>query len=128
MVILRVAGHLLVLFGIVAGVLLFLPAFGQGLETSPSGLWFLFLACILGGLLLAGIAASSVPRSLLRMTGGILVLFTLAAVAVLLLSAVGWVYPIDTTNLWILFLFCLPFGLVLVLIGEKVGSQKAEAA
>lgn len=127
MMILRVAGHLLVLFGIVAGVLLFLPAFGQGLETSLSGLWFLFLACILGGLLLAGIASSTVPRALLRMTGAVLVLFTLAAVVVLLLAALGWVYPIDTTNLWILFLFCLPFGLVLVLIGEKVGSRKAAA-
>lgn len=125
MMILRLAGHLLVLFGITAGVLLFLPAFGRGLETSPPGLWFLFVACILGGLLLAGIAASSVPRTLLRVSGGALVLFTLASVVVLLLAAVGWVRPIDTSNLWILFLFSLPFGLVLILIGEKAGKSRS---
>jgi hypothetical protein len=126
MVVVRLAGYLLVLFGIVAGALLFLPAFGWALATSSSGLWFLFLACVLGGLVLVAIAAGAVPRMLLRLTGGVLVLFTLAAVAVLLLSAIGCLEPKETANLWILFVFSLPFGVVLVLIGEKLGSRRAE--
>jgi hypothetical protein len=124
MVILRFAGYLLVLFGIAAGALLFLPAYGRGLAIAPLGLWFLFLACLLVGLILVTLASPQPPRPLLKGTGGVLVVIALVAVFAILLSAIGAVATADPSNLWALFLLCLPVGIVLVLAGDKMGMKR----
>lgn len=124
MAILRYAGFLLVVFGIAAGALLFLPAYGRGLTIAPLGHWFLFLACLLVGLILVTLASPEVPRPLLRGTGGVLVIIALVAVVAILLSAVGVVAAIDPSNLWALFLLCLPVGIVLVVAGDKMGMKR----
>ena len=122
--ILRYAGYLLVLFGIAAGALLFLPAYGRGLAIAPLGLWFLFLACLLVGLILVTIASPEAPRPLLKAIGGVLVVIALMAVFAILLSAVGAVATTDPSNLWALFLLCLPVGIVLVVAGDKMGMKR----
>ena len=124
MAILRYAGYLLVLFGIAAGALLFLPAYGRGLAITPLGLWFLFLACLLVGLILVTIASPEAPRPLLKAIGGVLVVIALVAVFAILLSAVGAVATTDPSNLWALFLLCLPVGIVLVVAGDKMGMKR----
>ena len=124
MAILRYAGYLLVFFGIAAGALLFLPAYGRGLAIAPLGLWFLFLACLLVGLILVTIASPEAPRPLLKATGGVLVVIALVAVVAILLSAVGAVATTDPSNLWALFLLCLPVGIVLVVAGDKMGMKR----
>jgi FtsH-binding integral membrane protein len=124
MVILRLAGYLLVLFGIAAGALLFLPAYGRGLAITPLGLWFLFLACLLVGLILVTIASTEAPRPLLKATGGVLMIIALVAVVAILLSAIGAVATADPSNLWALFLLCLPVGIVLILAGDKLGMKR----
>ncbi len=124
MAILRYAGFLLVVFGVAAGALLFLPAYGRGLAIAPLGHWFLFLACLLVGLILVTLASPDVPRPLLRGTGGVLVLIALVAVFAILLSAVGAVATTDPSNLWALFLLCLPVGIVLVVAADKVGMKR----
>lgn len=124
MVILRFAGYTLAILGIMAGGLLFLPAYGQGLTITPLGLWFLFLACLLVGLILVTLASQEAPRPLLRGTGGVLVIIALVAVVAILLSATGLVPAADASNLWALFLLCLPFGIVLVLAGDKLGLKR----
>jgi FtsH-binding integral membrane protein len=124
MMILRFAGYALVVLGIMAGALLFLPAYGKGLAIAPLGLWFLFLACLLVGLILVAITSQEAPRPLLRGTGGVLVLIALVAVVAILLSATGLVAAADASNLWALFLLCLPCGIVLVLAGDKLGLKR----
>src|SRR4051794_4510446 len=124
MVILRLAGYLLVLFGIAAGALLFLPAYGRGLAITPLGLWFLFLACLLVGLILVTVASTEAPRPLLKGTGGVPVAIAMVAVSAILLSAVGAVAPTDASKLWALFLLCLPVGIVLVVAGDKMGTKR----
>jgi peptidoglycan/LPS O-acetylase OafA/YrhL len=105
-------------------VLLFLPAYGQDLSITPLGLWFLFLACLLVGLILVTLASHEAPRPLLRGTGGVLVIIALVAVVAILLAATGLVPAADAANLWALFLLCLPFGIVLVLAGDKLGLKR----
>ena len=124
MAILRFAGYVLVVLGILAGTLLFLPAYGKDLAIAPLGLWFLFLACLAVGLILVAITSQEPPRSLLRGTGGVLVILALVAVVAILLSALGFAAAVDASNLWALFLLCLPFGIVLVLAGDKLGMKR----
>jgi hypothetical protein len=124
MAILRFAGYALAVLGILTGTLLFLPAYGKELAIAPLGLWFLFLACLLVGLILVAATSQSPPRPLLRGTGGVLVIIALVAVVAILLSALGVAAAMDASNLWALFLLCLPFGIVLVIAGDKLGMKR----
>jgi hypothetical protein len=102
---LLLAGLLLIVLGLISGAALLAAAIGW-LTLAPSvTLWVMFPFASALGLLIAALGARTrTLPALLRTTGSVMLLFALAAVAMLVLGSAGLLHaPQETAALWYVF-------------------------
>jgi hypothetical protein len=118
MIVARVVGFVLLLIGIAAGLAVVLePLQFMTIQSAPA-IWGLFALAFLGGTVLLTLGA---PQrrvgATLALEGTILLLFALAAAALILLGNVGGTRIAATDSSWFIFLACVPAGLIALIAG-----------
>lgn len=120
MLILRVAGIILIVVGVVSGVSILASAAGLDLAVSLKGFWLFYLLSFVGGFVLYALGSRDAPtEQLFKVAGGILVVIGLSAAVCLLLSGIGRLHPAEAGQLWALFLICLPAGVGATVLAES---------
>ena len=120
MLILRAAGIVLIVVGVLSGLSILVSAAGLELSVSLKGFWLFYLLSFVGGFVLYALGSKQAPtENLFKVAGGILVIIGLSAAVCLLLSGIGRLAPTDAGQLWALFLLCLPVGVIATLLAER---------
>lgn len=123
---LLIAGGFLLALGLFAGAVLLLAPLGVIGAEPDFILWVMFpLLCLVGFAVLAMQARASQVRSISLAASALLLLFALASVAAIVLSAAAVIEPLaSTSSLW----FVLAVGAVLGSIGAaSFGRRPTEA-
>jgi hypothetical protein len=119
--VLRTAGVFLIVAGVLSGIVLLLSPFGATLTISTAQFWFFYMLCFIGGFVLYALGApKSSTERILKLAGGILVFTGLCAAICLLLRSIAILPTADSSDqLWLLFLVCLPLGVLATLVGDN---------
>ena len=118
---LRIAGFVFALVGLVAGIFLLAGSFGLTPNAPGLSARILFPVCAFGGLVLAALGSrtGSLP-ALLKVAGGALVLLAAAAAVGLLLAATGFAQVTNGTgSLWYLLVVAGLAGTAWLLAPER---------
>jgi len=119
--VLRIAGFVFALVGLVAGIFLLAGSFGLTPNAPGLSARILFPVCAFGGLVLAALGSrtGSLP-ALLKVAGGALVLLAAAAAVGLLLAATGFAQVTNGTgSLWYLLVVAGLAGTAWLLAPER---------
>lgn len=123
---LLLAGVFLLVLGLFSGAVLLLAPFGVVAQDPGFALWVLFpLLCLVGFGMLAVQAKASEVRTITLCASAVLLLFALASVAGIVLSAASMIAPpMDSAPLW----FVLAVGAILGSFGAaSFGGRTSHA-
>jgi len=118
MIVARVVGFAMLVIGIIAGAVISLePLMILTIHSAPA-LWCLFALAFIGGtLLLTAGAPQRRVGATLAIDGTILLLFALTSAIMILLASIGATRVAETDSSWVVFIACVPAGLIALIAG-----------
>jgi len=121
----KIAGLLLILLGIVSAVVLFLHPFGVAIKGSVIEFWLLYALCFVGGFVLYGMGTPDASSgSVLKVASSLVLGIGLLSALALILDKLSIVSASGTISLWLLFILSTLAGVVGLVTAEGMRSKE----